>query len=609
MQFGCFADWLLPIMRRSLAFVVSFLLVTLPMLAQTADPAAAHEPLVIELTPLGDAGDGVVFRTVFRYSLPSEVPDGGGAVIQGSFLQDGKSVKNFRLILRPDERSRTEIIERLPQGNIAVEARLFIPLDDLSPLILARGQSTATITPTGTNYEPAAEDGAAGIVAEGLVGELEGSVRILPPRRDLAMNLFRVDVEASAPVSRVEFWVDGKRILARNTSPFRAELDLGVLPHRVEVKAIGFDRTGRYLDADVWLVSERENRVELKLTRTVAKGVSHFKANLQNRHGIDVGPIELFADDRKLATWHKPPYSFSIPDSALDGTQFVRATTMTSTGDELTDLIFLDGSRMLEHVDVQVVELPVLVTDASGRVVTDLKADDFEVIDSGRRQKVAGFSFAGDTNLTVGVIVDHSGSMKPQIDDARQAALGFFNSILRPGDRAFFGGFAWEATSISPLVADIASLQRQVASMPDASGGTALYDAIVTSLYRFRGVEGRKALIVVSDGEDTVSRVAYNDMLTYLRASRVPVYFIGIGMSGIGAGSRLRTLAAETGGVAHFVRNADQLEPIYRALEAELRSQYLISYYPDGTEKGYRTVEVRLPDKKLKVRTARGYIP
>jgi Ca-activated chloride channel homolog len=596
-------------MRRSLALLVSFLFVTIPMLAQPASPEAVHEPLVIEVTPLGDAGDGVVCRTIFRFALPPEVPEGGGAIIQGSFLQEGKSVKNFRLVLRPEERSRTEIIERLPPGVITVEARLFLPLDDLSPLILARAETTSTIAPTGTAYEPAAEDGAAGILAEGLVGELEGSVRILPPRRDLAMNLFRVDVETDAAVSRVEFWVDGKRILARNTPPFRAELDLGVLPHRVEVKAIGYDRSGRYLDADIWLVSERENRVELKLTRTVAKGVSHFKANLQNRHGIEVGPIELFAGDRKIATWQKPPYSFSIRDEALEGIQFVRASAMTSTGEELTDLIFLDGTRMVENVEVQVVELPVLVTDATGRVVTDLKAGDFEVFDNGRRQKVASFSFAGDTSLTVGVIVDHSGSMKPQIDDARQAALGFFNSILRQGDRAFFGGFAWEATSISPLVADLASLNRQVASMPDATGGTALYDAIVTSLYRFRGVEGRKALIVVSDGEDTVSRVGYNDMLTYLRASRVPVYFIGIGMSGVGAGSRLRTLAAETGGVAHFVRRADQLEPIYRALEAELRSQYLISYYPDGDEKGYRTVEVRVPDRKLKVRTARGYIP
>ncbi|HEX7807135.1 MAG TPA: VWA domain-containing protein, partial [Thermoanaerobaculia bacterium] len=147
-------------------------------------------------------------------------------------------------------------------------------------------------------------------------------------------------------------------------------------------------------------------------------------------------------------------------------------------------------------------------------------------------------------------------------------------------------------------------------AIPDAAGGTSLYDAIVTGLYRFRNVQGRKALIVISDGEDTTSRLSYDDMLTYARASRVPLYFIGIGLGPIGGGG-MKSLANETGGISYFIRNTKQLGDTYKLLEKELRSQYLLSYSAEASTKdqAYRTVEVKVDRPNAKVRTIRGYIP
>ena len=146
--------------------------------------------------------------------------------------------------------------------------------------------------------------------------------------------------------------------------------------------------------------------------------------------------------------------------------------------------------------------------------------------------------------------------------------------------------------------------------MPEPDGATALYDAIVSGLYRFRSVQGRKALVIVSDGEDTASRIEYNAMLNYARASRVPLYFIGVDI-GIGGGGKMRALADETGGRAYFIRNVEDLEKTYEQLEAELRTQYLLRYYTETTKKDqkYRTVDVKTTRKETRVRTVRGFIP
>jgi VWFA-related protein len=272
--------------------------------------------------------------------------------------------------------------------------------------------------------------------------------------------------------------------------------------------------------------------------------------------------------------------------------------------------MFLNGQRFGEEIQVNLIELPVTVVDKSGAVVAGLVQDDFTVLEQAKPQKIATFNFASNLPLSIGVLVDHSGSMKPRIEVARQAAIEFFKDILSPGDRAFFGGFSWEAQRVSPFLTDVASLTTQIEAMPEPDGGTALYDAIVTGLYRFRSIPGRKALVIVTDGEDTVSRLKYDQMLQYVRTARVPVYFIAIGVPSIGSSS-IKNLAAETGAVVYFVKNVEGLSATYDKLERDLRSQYLVGYYAESTknDSAYRSVDVKVKKEGAIVRTIRGYIP
>lgn len=595
-------------------FFAVLCLALVPNLALAADPSAQPEAIAIEATPLGDSGDSVVTRVTMRIDLPVPPPADTPLVIQGSFMQDGAVVKNFRISLPADAIDRAVFIQTLPAGIIDVDAKVLVPLEESAPVILAKTSKKLTIVATGQAYVAGANDGVEGFVAEGTVPERTGSVRIRPPKRDLAPNLFKVQVDVQPPVQRVEFHVDGKKVFTKNAPPYETELDLGTLPKRVEVKVVGYDKAGRYIDADAWIVNERDTPLEAKLTRTVTPdGVSHVKLSVQNPKGRELKKIELYAADRKVFEWRNPPYAVDLPASQLAGVQFLRASVLDETGYEATDLLFLDGSRFGEEIDVNLVELPVTVTSEAGGPVVDLKEGDFTILEDKKPQKISTFGFATNLPISVGLLVDHSGSMKPRLAAAKKAAIEFFADIVGPKDHAFFGSFSWDPSKVSPFVADVTSLREQAESMPEAEGGTSLYDAIVSGLYRFRSVAGRKALIVVTDGEDTTSRLTYDDLLKYARGARVPIYFIGIGMGGmLGSGSStMKSLAAETGGVAYFIKGADELKATYEKLESELRSQYLLTFYAQSSrsDQKYRTIDVQTNRPGAKVRTIRGYLP
>ncbi|HEX6085274.1 MAG TPA: VWA domain-containing protein [Thermoanaerobaculia bacterium] len=582
----------------------------MPLLLLFALPLAAQD-IAVRVDPLGDSDEGVVARVTFRF--PAGLDDSPDAIlaIQGSFMQDGRVIRNFRYRIPEDRPSKISTVQTFPAGNLQVEVRL---MQENGPegevLVLNKVLAdTVVLEKSGRPYVASAEDGAEAVFAEGVVPESVGAVVIQAPQRDVAPNLFIVNVDVQAPVVRVEFFVEGKKILARNSPPYRAELDLGKLPKRVEVRAVGYDKAGRYVDADAFIVNERETPLEVKITRTeTPDAVSHFKLSVMNPKGTNLREVTLYAGDEKLITWDRPPYALDLPTKRLAGVQFVRAAAIDETGYEASDLLFLDGQRFMETMEVNLVELPVSVSDRSGVPVANLEAKNFTVLENAKPMKIANFNFAANLPISVGVLIDHSGSMEKRMDDVKAAATSFFRRTMRRNDRAFIAAFATDPARTTPFVSEVSTLETQVAAIPKPAGGTALYDAIVTGLYRFRNVQGRKALIILTDGEDTTSRLAWNDMLAYARASRVPLYFVAVGMTHNGA---MKTLAAETGGVAYFVRNPKNLDETYAELEKDLRSQYLLSYYTESSknDQAYRSIEVKVDRPDARVRTIRGFIP
>lgn len=585
-------------------------------LALFACVARADEPQKLTMTTeaLGDTDAGVVTRITFHFAIPSDVPNGVPLVIIGSTMQGSEVVKRFRYPLPDTQRTSITAIQTLKAGDADIEARLMVPLEEQSPVIVAKGASHISVAATNKPYVASPSAGAEGVLAEGTVPQGGDAVRIIPPRRDVAPNLFVVQVDVKPPVKHVEFWVEGKKIMTRNAPPYRAELDLGQLPKRVEVRAVGYDDRGRYVDADAFVVNERETPLEVKITRTTTPDrVAHVKISIQNPHGNDIKSVALFGGQKKIYEWKQPPYAIDIPEDRLKALPFLRASVTDATNYEASDLLFLNGAQVNEELEVNLVELPVAVLDSQGAPVSGLTKNDFRVLENGKPQKITNFDAASNLPISIGLLIDHSGSMKPRMEATKKAASEFLKRIIKPTDRAFVAGFSFDATKDAPFVSSLGALEEQVDAIPAADGGTSLYDAIVTALYRFRSLQGRKALVILTDGEDTTSRVSYDDMLTYARAARVPLYFIGIGLgiTDIGGTSKMKSLAAETGAVAYFIGNVKHLDETYAQLEKDLRSQYLIGYETQSTKKdrAYRTVQVEVDKPDVHVRTIRGFLP
>jgi len=171
-----------------------------------AAPLLASEGLVISVEPLGDAADGVVVRTTFRFTVGSDVPPGIPLVIQGSVMQGGVVTKRFRLPLQESQRETLSTIQTLQAGDAEIEARLMVPLEEQAPVIVAKTATKFTIGKTNKTYVAGEGAGAEAVIAEGVVPEGAGAVRILPPRRDVAVTMPRRDVAAQrlrrAPTAR-----------------------------------------------------------------------------------------------------------------------------------------------------------------------------------------------------------------------------------------------------------------------------------------------------------------------------------------------------------------------------------------------------------------------
>ena len=209
------------------------------LLVASAAAAEEQKNLTISVESLGDNDLGVVTRVTYRFTIPAEVPEGVPLVILGSTTQSGEVVRHFRYPLAPSQREMLTAIQTLKPGQADIEARLMIPLEEQAPVIVAKTTAHVTIAKMNRPYVAGPNDSAEAILAEGMVPAVADAVKIIPPRRDVAPNLFIVEVDVKPPVKRVEFWVEGKKIMTRNAPPYRAELDLGSLPKRVEVRAVG----------------------------------------------------------------------------------------------------------------------------------------------------------------------------------------------------------------------------------------------------------------------------------------------------------------------------------------------------------------------------------
>jgi VWFA-related protein len=259
------------------------------------------------------------------------------------------------------------------------------------------------------------------------------------------------------------------------------------------------------------------------------------------------------------------------------------------------------------------------VTDKHGKFIKDLKRDDFKVLDNNQPPKqVRAFHAETDLPLRVGLLVDASNSVRDRFSFEQEAAIEFLNQIIRPkSDRAFVIGFDTTAEVTQDFTDDTEKLSKGVHALR-AGGGTALYDALFYACRDklAKAVQGgtpiRRAIILLSDGEDNQSRVTREEAIEMAQRSEVIVYAISTNVSGVKLhGDKvLERLAEATGGRAFFPFKVQDVANAFSEIQDELRSQYQLAYKPadlkaDGR---YHSIEILAENhKNLKVRARKGY--
>jgi len=264
--------------------------------------------------------------------------------------------------------------------------------------------------------------------------------------------------------------------------------------------------------------------------------------------------------------------------------------------------------------EVDEVTLHATVVDDHFRPITNLKRDDFTVFEDGKSQKITSFRNE-DIPVALGIVIDNSGSMREKRPQVNAAAINLVRSS-NPQDKVFVVNFNEEYFLDQDYTGSIPKL-RDALERIESRGGTALYDAVVASsdhLKKSSTLE-KKVLLVVTDGEDNASRETLEQALRRLEEQNGPtVYTIGLLDEEHNKRARraLREMAEDTGGVAYFPKNLDEVQAITSQIAHDIRNQYTIQYKPSTPQSagGYRTVKVQAKApgyKNLQVRTRSGY--
>jgi VWFA-related protein len=268
-------------------------------------------------------------------------------------------------------------------------------------------------------------------------------------------------------------------------------------------------------------------------------------------------------------------------------------------------------------LDVTRVNILFTVSDRKGRFITNLAKEDFQVVEGRKQQNILEFTAESDLPLRLAVLVDTSNSIRDRFKFEQEAAVEFINSLLRPeADKAVVISFDTTPELVADLSNDLEKLAKSVRDLRPG-GGTAMYDAIFFACrdklmqdqprHKFR-----RAMVVLSDGDDNQSRYTRDQALEMAQKADVVIYTISTNISRVPTdGDKvLRYFAAETGGLAFFPFQVQDLAQSFENIANELRHQYNLLYRPEPlkTDGLFHTVDVKVKDRRdVVVRARKGY--
>lgn len=463
------------------------------------------------------------------------------------------------------------------------------------------------------------------------------AIRILPFAEQIVTGrkTVRTSID-SAAVARVVFFVDGAERAAVTKPPFSTTVDFGRVPQAQTIRAVAFDVNGKELGRSELMVNNAGETFWLRLVEPregPASGKVRVSAMLRAPAAHRVQRMTIWWNDTERTVLTAAPWETEVELPAEAG--ILRAVATLADGRTAEDAVLLNGSGFSETSTVPLVELPIIIEGGP------VKPEDVIIREGKTQLQVESITAGAGAPLTLGLLIDSSGSMQKRLPDVQEAAIRFLEATLGEGSlgengRAFLVTFDSEARLVQPPTADRAALRQRILNIRP-SGNTALHDAMILGLLQFEGIKGRRALVVFSDGADVASRYRKEDVADLARRSNIPIYLIvarpevtprpmvtqvaprtGLPAGGIRSPNldslwissvdELRRVSNATGGRAHTIRDLNELAEVYKKIEADLRAQTLVLVRTEAgrSASDWRAIDVEVKGRR-EVRAPEGY--
>jgi Ca-activated chloride channel family protein len=261
----------------------------------------------------------------------------------------------------------------------------------------------------------------------------------------------------------------------------------------------------------------------------------------------------------------------------------------------------LPSQELTLRMDVRLVNVFVSVIDQNGAIVSSLTREDFALAEDGRPQRIAVFERLSELPLNLTLAIDTSGSVHKDMAEEADAARRFAHALLRPQDQMSLMQFATEVRELTPFTNKASQIDHGLGQLR-GEWATSLYDAICQASGHLGGKEGRRVLVLVSDGDDTASNASYGKAVEQALRNEVMIYSIidvPIAASAgrdLGGEHAMISLAEQTGGKSYYIRDGG-LDKAFARVSDDLRAQYLLGYYPKNQEPGraFHRLQVTIP--------------
>lgn len=284
-----------------------------------------------------------------------------------------------------------------------------------------------------------------------------------------------------------------------------------------------------------------------------------------------------------------------------------------------------DGDEIIT-INSTLVPIPASVIDATGKAVTNLKLEDFQLSVDGKTAEISDIS-RSETPIRLAMLFDNSSSVNIAREFEKKAAVRFFKRIIRPEkDLAALFSVATGTRLEQPLTKNSEQLIQAIENFPPPEGATALLDAIIKAADYMKSVEGRRVIVIVSDGDDTISDSTFEETVRAVQQANCQIYIVkttdfenfkrtgqrggNANIRALSAERRMQEIALQTGGAVYSPIDEKELDQSFNQISAELSQAYILNYYPEETAKNneFRNIALKVKGRDdLTVRTRKGY--